>query len=630
MDDIKVTLGHVPKEKSNYLKLAECFSLAANRLKEYTEYFLSKMHTRIKEKLSGLPICTKKCSQRFGRENMWCVTCQHWKRELIGSFRHKFKLNTINWRKIKSWKWPEKSEWIFPIFLNNINVKKVEEIDLNDLATALSIWDNCNEYRISQNLIRKLRKNRNKYLAHNSGLKVSDSKLKNVCCVLNTLFVELNMDTLVPAQIRVQICEWRTELFEIKTRKLYEEILLEKVDIIDQKASIALSNHEDVKHIVTDLDKKADTALAQNTEVKSLISTLDTKTERSLSNEEELLEQVNKIDDKVDIALSDNSEVKSVLTHLDNAGEQTFNIVDNIDRKTESILSNTRNVNDLLTNVDKKEEELLCKVVSIDKKLQEKPELKETTELQHVQEDKTRFLTFRRLIQKYPMLISGVTFVIIILGINYLCPDNVATCLRLAPNSADTRKRQTNFPLSIGAMPSKEDRLSALAADYMCYHYTQNELELIRNGTLPEAVVCEHIAHQIYATGDVKCGVCKCCQFIPPEYECYHYSLVEKLQIRYTPEKDVCEQIPGRIFTQGNGVCGICWCCKVKLKPYVCYHYTPEERLVINLNLSLEKEICLSVPTRLYTEGDGTCGGCWCCQERENLAILQKAINQIK
>ena len=590
-----VSLGHVPKEKWNYLKLAECLSLASNKLKEYTEYIISRIHIRIREKLSGQTPCKMKCSQRIVKHNIWCDTCKSWKRELLSLVRHKNKLKTINWRKIKSWKWPETPLWIVPIFLNTIYVKKVEEINLNDLATVLSIWDNCKEYRISQHILNKLRKNRNKCFAHNPKLRVSDSKVKNICCVLNTLFVELSMDILVPEHIKVQICEWQRELWEIKSRKLYEELVLEKVDIVDRNISAVLSNNENVKHIVADLDKKSDSAVAQVVEVKGLIINLDTKTELALSNEGELSEKVDKVDEKAD-----------------------------------KILSNSKKVNVLLKSVDKRGDELLGKVDSINKRLQNKTDIKENTEPKYdTIKNKNGFLTFGRL-KKYLILISSVIVVTMaIIGISYLCPENVATCLTTAASN-DTIEHLKNIPLRMAVLPSKKDRLSALAADYMCYHYTQKELQLIRSGIFTEALVCEQIARKVYAIGDVKCGDCTCCQFIPPEFECYDYGLVEKMQIDHMPEKDVCEAVPGRIFTQGNGVCGNCWCCKMKINPHVCYHYTTQQLYLIHLNSTLERKICESVPTRLYTEGDGTCGGCWCCQERENLSGLQEEINQIK
>ena len=510
MDDT-ITLDHIPKERWNYLKLAEYFALTANKLKGYTENILLDIHTRIKEKLSVLPVCGQKCSRRIMDHGKWCDTCKTWKSELESLARHKYKLKSMNWRKFKSWEWPKKHLWIVPIFLNTNSVKEIEDIDLKDLATVLSIWDNCNEYSISQKVIQKLRRTRNKYLAHNSKVRVSDSKMINVYCVLNTMYYNLYVDKQIPDSVKKYINDWKLELDAIKTRKLYEELNLEKLDIIDDKVSTILSNHKDVERISSDLS--------------------------------------------------------------------TFRGIG---------------------------ERLLSKVESIDKKLQKQRENKDNTTGQ------------------YPLLMPAVIFVMMVCFTKYLFSDNFASLFGLVvPKDVGTSKQQKNFA-------AKKDSLSALAADYMCYHYTPTQEELIRNGTLSEAVVCEHVAHQIYASGDVQCGVCKCCKFIPPEFECYHYSLVEKLQIRYTPEKDVCEQIPGRIFTQGIGVCGICWCCKLKLKPYVCYHYTAKEHKFIGSNLTLEKEVCEKVSTRLFAKGDGTCGGCWCCQIRKNLASLQKAINQIK
>ena len=76
-------------------------------------------------------------------------------------------------------------------------------------------------------------------------MKVTDRKLKNVCCVINTLFSELCRDSSVPDHIKNEIYEGQHELCEIETRKLYEELVLEKIDIIDEnvKKLHATSGH---------------------------------------------------------------------------------------------------------------------------------------------------------------------------------------------------------------------------------------------------------------------------------------------------------------------------------------------------------------------------------------------------
>ena len=226
------SLGHVPKEKWNFLKLAECLALVACTLKKYTETIVTQEHIRIREKFTGQPTCRNKCSLRLVKHDMWCDTCKNWKHELLSLVRHKDKLKTITWRKLKSWKWPEEPLWIVPIFLNNNHVKDISEIDLTDLTTALCIWDNCKVYRISQNVINKLRKNRNKYFGHNSKVKVTDIKMKNVCCVINTMFAELCRDSSVPEHIKNEIYEGQRELCEIEARKSYEELVLEKIEDI--------------------------------------------------------------------------------------------------------------------------------------------------------------------------------------------------------------------------------------------------------------------------------------------------------------------------------------------------------------------------------------------------------------
>ena len=74
------------------------------------------------------------------------------------------------------------------MFVNYGNVRDKTNIKLNDIATALSIWDNCKEFNLSQaDIISELRKLRNEYFGHTTTMEVPDHKylkLYNISCVL--------------------------------------------------------------------------------------------------------------------------------------------------------------------------------------------------------------------------------------------------------------------------------------------------------------------------------------------------------------------------------------------------------------------------------------------------------------
>ena len=89
---------------------------------------------------------------------------------------------------MQSWVWPVRPECIAEVFLVRGWAKNVAQIDFNDLATALSLWNNCTEYNIQQNTIDKLRETRNSLFAHNVRVDVSDVKLTTTFNVLNALF----------------------------------------------------------------------------------------------------------------------------------------------------------------------------------------------------------------------------------------------------------------------------------------------------------------------------------------------------------------------------------------------------------------------------------------------------------
>jgi len=96
------------------------------------------------------------------------------------------------------------------------------------------------------------------------------------------------------------------------------------------------------------------------------------------------------------------------------------------------------------------------------------------------------------------------------------------------------------------------------------------------------------------------------------------------------------------LFTKGNKTCGKCWCCERKNKclpvpsynqvappslagPWQCFRWTAADFAAGagRGNVGLETNLCQSKANFaahqefLFTEGNGTCADCWCC-ERQN------------
>ena len=93
--------------------------------------------------------------------------------------------------------WCTNYKSIANLFLTPGWIKDSHDMDLKDLSTVLSLWDNCSEYDISPNLIKKLRELRNGYFAHNPSMEVSDSKITSVFNVLGVLFHETDVKSFI-------------------------------------------------------------------------------------------------------------------------------------------------------------------------------------------------------------------------------------------------------------------------------------------------------------------------------------------------------------------------------------------------------------------------------------------------
>lgn len=93
--------------------------------------------------------------------------------------------------------WISDYKSIANLFLRPGWIKPKSPVDLRDLATALSLWDNCSRYSISLNVIKKLRDLRNTYVAHNTNMEISDDKMTVIFNVLRALFHETDLKTFI-------------------------------------------------------------------------------------------------------------------------------------------------------------------------------------------------------------------------------------------------------------------------------------------------------------------------------------------------------------------------------------------------------------------------------------------------
>ena len=81
---------------------------------------------------------------------------------------------------MKSWEWPVDHKTVATLFLTPGWVKDASDIDFKDMSTVMSLWDNCGEYCIPSNIIKKICENRNTLFAHNSAMQVSNYKATHI------------------------------------------------------------------------------------------------------------------------------------------------------------------------------------------------------------------------------------------------------------------------------------------------------------------------------------------------------------------------------------------------------------------------------------------------------------------
>ncbi|XP_060572522.1 uncharacterized protein LOC132730579 [Ruditapes philippinarum] len=165
MDDFEYILKHPDFE--NYVCVNFALVFVCQVLKPYTEHGLAKVHRTIKTALAGNSKCTGTCRDR---QTQWCKNCKNWQKHLEAYTSNK---KQIDWNKQTTANWDESFENIAGVFSEP--KKKIDgPANYLDISTACNVWECCSIFQINKLYIQKVREIRNKKIAHNHTLLISD------------------------------------------------------------------------------------------------------------------------------------------------------------------------------------------------------------------------------------------------------------------------------------------------------------------------------------------------------------------------------------------------------------------------------------------------------------------------
>lgn len=180
MDVIGVNVGCF----SNWLKLNFAKCVVEKAFNEFINSQMSELYLSIYRKCAQNPNCIRNCFQTIPRKDNWCVSCICLKDEILKYCRHRHFSEKIYWKSFEYDKLMSSSKELTKIFLPDWNINTSSRIDLSSILT---LFHNCNKFHmIPINIIQDVRNVRNKYLAHNTTMCLSEYEL-NKC--LNRLYV---------------------------------------------------------------------------------------------------------------------------------------------------------------------------------------------------------------------------------------------------------------------------------------------------------------------------------------------------------------------------------------------------------------------------------------------------------
>ena len=158
-----------PEMINNFLSVALGLRFTVEGLQDFILDSMKIEHRNILQNVSGGK-CTTNCSRQFGRAfHQWCNTCRSWKDQLHKLCQHKNQQHKIQWENIDIVDFVHQTVDSYgsmaAVFV--WDQSSVEQGIFQDLGAILSLFNNMTSFTIDRNIIRDVRKDRNKHYAHN-------------------------------------------------------------------------------------------------------------------------------------------------------------------------------------------------------------------------------------------------------------------------------------------------------------------------------------------------------------------------------------------------------------------------------------------------------------------------------
>ncbi|XP_052787888.1 uncharacterized protein LOC128222803 [Mya arenaria] len=217
----------------NFLSSQMGLCFVAKKLEPYTEQGLKYVHAEVSKVMAAVPPCTVQCSRTYGSNiTSWCKSCRGWKKWLDQFRRKRVPLNIA---RCHSWKWNESYQDIIEFYCPN----EWETIPgIRDIACSCHIWKNCTKFKIKSFVTSNVQKVRNKYVAHNQDLKVSDDQKSEIFDALQDLVKDSdisNIDTreCIEQLINIQngdVCNEVTRMLHMQLKIDQHQVTLESIE----------------------------------------------------------------------------------------------------------------------------------------------------------------------------------------------------------------------------------------------------------------------------------------------------------------------------------------------------------------------------------------------------------------
>ncbi|XP_059160478.1 uncharacterized protein CXorf38 homolog [Physella acuta] len=192
-------------EMRNWLYASMAIRETSQVLAKYVHTQISQMHKNMRRAIGASGPCKQNCSHKDEKNNVWCTSCDRWRKEILCVCNPQYK---INWTRLNSSQWHANPYEVARAFIPRAHRLYYKSAEFHeDFRFSLSFIENCLLCSAPPLLCQKARQCQGRVKRKNLRMRMRDEDLQVTISVLTQLLALPELGQTEPVVHKLQLLQ---------------------------------------------------------------------------------------------------------------------------------------------------------------------------------------------------------------------------------------------------------------------------------------------------------------------------------------------------------------------------------------------------------------------------------------